>query len=61
MYSDSKGFMNLKKTISQTIASACSEEVDELPVLLDEVYTCIAANDSIPLAYRDEYYLKCSL
>ena len=35
-----------------------SEEIDELPALLDEVYTRITENDSIPLAYRDEHYLK---
>lgn len=58
MYSDSKGLINLKKTIFQSIASACSEEIDEFPALLDEVYSSIVANDSIPLAYRDEYYLK---
>lgn len=58
MYSDSKGFISLKKAVSNTIASTCSEEIDELPALLDEVYSQIAAEESIPLAYRDEYYLK---
>lgn len=58
MYSDSKGFIILKKTISQAIASACSEEIDELHELLGEVYNSITANDSIPLAYRNEHYLK---
>jgi hypothetical protein len=58
MYSDSKSFLNLKKTISSTIVSTCSAGVDELPTLLDEVYARISIDEDIPIAYRDEHYLK---
>lgn len=58
MYSDSIGFINLKKIISKTIATACTDGIDELPALLDEVYDKIAENEGISTVYNDEHYLK---
>lgn len=58
MYSDSIGFINLKKLISKTIATACTDGIDELPALLDEVHDKIAENEGIPTVYNDEHYLK---
>lgn len=58
MYSDAKVFLSLKKKISDTIARTCSDEIDDLPSLLDEVYARIMTDDSVPFAYRDEHYLK---
>lgn len=58
MYSDSIGFINLKKIIARTIAITCSEDVDDFPSLLDEVYTKIAEDEAISTVYKDEHYLK---
>lgn len=59
MYSDGTVFLSLKKMISDTIASICTDdEIDDLPSLLDEVYARITTDASIPLPYSDEYYLK---
>ena len=58
MYSDSIGFIDLKKTIAKTIATTCSEGVDELPTLLNVVYSKLSENQSISTVYKDEYYLK---
>ena len=58
MYSDMRVFIDLKQKVISAIESACSDGVDDMPTLLTMVYDRTCFDDSVPTAYRDEYYLK---
>ena len=58
MYSDMQLFINLKQKIIDKIERACDDGVDDMLSLLTMVYDSTCSDDSIPTAYRDEYYLK---
>ena len=58
MFSDSYAFVNLKRKASNLIAEACAEGIDSMPLLLEEVFRKLIADEEIPSVYIDEHYLK---
>ena len=58
MYSDMKVFINLKQAVLRSVEEACNSGIDDMPSLLADVYDRTSTGNSIPTAYRDEYYLK---
>ena len=58
MYSDMQVFINLKQAIIRSVEEACNSGIDDIPSLLADVYARTISDDTIPTAYRDEYYLK---
>lgn len=61
MYSDMQVFINLKQAIIRSVEEACNSGIDDIPSLLADVYARTISDDTIPTAYRDEYYLKSAV
>lgn len=58
MFSDLQVFTNVKQAIIHSVEEACNSDIDDMPSLLEEVYSGTVNDDTIPTAYREEYYLK---
>lgn len=58
MFSDMQVFINLKQAVIRSVDEACNMGIDDMPSLLADVYARASADSAIPMAYRDEHYLK---
>ena len=58
LYSDSQSLFCLRKKISDIIDCVCSDGIDTMPLLLEAAYAQIYLDDTIPMPYSGEYYLK---
>lgn len=58
MFSNIGVFIELKKHISSFIQESNESGIDDLPRLLDDVYTRLMNSENVLSVYSDEYYLK---
>lgn len=58
MYSNMSLFVTLKKTLSNFIEEENSKGIDDMPGLLDAVFSKTDNCGFVPIGYQDEYYLK---
>lgn len=58
MYNDMRVFANLKHLLIGIIEQIFDEDIYDMPNILAETYRRTYLDESIPLVYREEFYLK---